>query len=90
MFGAIDNANELLVSQSRHVPRRKELLSLVKQLTIRYLSRILAKTRRGVVLTHSLCSDIDLPRVVCVGTTSAGKSSLIEAISRVSLCPIDI
>jgi len=61
--------NEL--SASQYALRRKELLSLLKQLRA----------------TGSQ-SELDLPRITVIGNQSAGKSSVVEAISGVgeALC----
>jgi len=77
------NAAELSVSN--YAVRRKELLQLIKQLrAVGFVSLShLLSTFPSLQFRFRAQADLDLPRITIIGNQSAGKSSVVEAISGV-------
>ncbi|KAJ3557530.1 hypothetical protein NM688_g1423 [Phlebia brevispora] len=65
-------SSSMLDSQSTYARHRQEALALINQL------RTIGRMRRAQ-------ADLDLPRIAVIGNQSAGKSSLVEAISGINV-----
>ncbi|KAG6848187.1 hypothetical protein H0H93_002553 [Arthromyces matolae] len=86
------------LSSTQYASRRKELLSLLKQLRATGQALNLWSFFDILTVSFSAQGELDLPRITVIGNQSAGKSSVVEAISGINVprdagtctrCPIE-
>ena len=85
--------SNVLIGETGYAKSTKELIQFVTTLrSLGYVHHFVQCHCVSAQNLHNISAQVylDLPRIVVIGNQSAGKSSLVEAISGVSLLPFPL